>query len=959
MSIRRRFLGWDRPSLPAVVEALVESYSREGELHLGNVLVVFPGGRAARQFRELLEQPIINCVEFPDIVTVGALPEKLYQPQKPFANTITQQLAWAESLHLVPSDRVRIVTGELPDEQDVDGWLNLGRLFATQHTELARDCIHFGHVGHDVVSIGGREEQKRWEILREVQEAYLRTLDSLNLWDQQTARLVAIEKKECHSEQDIWLIGTVDLNRAHRQMLDLVAEVSDERVTAVIAAPEELAERFDNHGCLIPEQWEHAELDISQASTRLVDGPTDQANAVVEELAKLDQQYAADQIVIGLGQDSIVPYLRRRLKEEKIESRAAVELELGRTLPLRLLEAIAEYLHLPQTSQFTALVRHPDIFDWLQSQGIDTGWLDQLDNYISTHLPTRLQKWIGDDKKYHLAKDAFELVTDLLEELSGEPRPLLDWCEPIARLLVAVYGHREFRRDDPHDRIVLRSCEAVREVLDTFREIPELLMRGCSAAQALRTTVEMLERETIPPPPDPDAIEMLGWLELSLDDAPVHIVTSFNEGAIPESVSADLFLPNRLRQQLGLLDNARRYARDAYALCVLVNSRERLSLIIGRRDAQGNPLIPSRLLFAASEDDVVTQVNKFYNTEVADQPDLSSTSNIEEIEVPEGHEILSERQRIIIPRPLGKVTPPSRLSVTDFKRFINCPYLFYLSRVLKLEAINDVVQELQANQFGDLAHIVLEEFGISAIKHSDNAEKITEYLNDQLDTTANTLYGMTRLPAVSLQVEQLRERLKSFAELQASFVTDGWRIKLVEADTKGTAGATIELTDGRSMPISGRIDRIDQHAETGAWRIIDYKTSDSGKKPEQIHRKSTGRGEPKEWIDLQLPLYRTLAEPLGVCGEVEVGYIVLPSSSSGVTWQPGEWNTEELAEADDLSREVVRKILDGEFWDDNKPPDTCYEYSRICQEGAFDRDPTVWQQPPSLLDETEWEGSEQ
>ena len=49
---------------------------------------------------------------------------------------------------------------------------------------------------------------------------------------------------------------------------------------------------------------------------------------------------------------------------------------------------------------------------------------------------------------------------------------------------------------------------------------------------------------------------------MALDDSPATVVTSFNDGFVPSSVTADAFLPNRLRQSLGLLHNDRRLARE-------------------------------------------------------------------------------------------------------------------------------------------------------------------------------------------------------------------------------------------------------------------------------------------------------------------------------------------------------------------------------------------------------------
>src|SRR5690606_30715604 len=111
-----------------------------------------------------------------------------------------------------------------------------------------------------------------------------------------------------------------------------------------------------------------------------------------------------------------------------------------------------------------------------------------------------------------------------------------------------------------------------------------------SGAGYLRWLLAEIGREPIPPATDPHAVELLGWLELPWDDAPAMIVTGMNEGIVPSSLNSDLFLPNRLRQQLQLDDNDRRFARDAYALTLLAASRDRLTLIVGRVSAKNDPL---------------------------------------------------------------------------------------------------------------------------------------------------------------------------------------------------------------------------------------------------------------------------------------------------------------------------------------------------------------------------------
>ncbi|MCE9526974.1 MAG: hypothetical protein K8R36_13065, partial [Planctomycetales bacterium] len=262
MAVTRRFLDWNRPALVSAAEWLREKYRRKDEastrtLDLRGVIVVVPGGRAGRRLLELLVERAEGdgLVLFPPVITTeGKLPELLYTPKRPFASELTQLLAWASALRKTPPAVLGKVIHHPPPPEDFSRWLELADLVRRLHTELAADGLDFGHVAKGEKKQTGYHEKGRWESLRTIQEQYLRILDGLNQWDIQTARIVGIEKKEFQTERDIVLLGTVDLNRALRQILDQVAE----RVTALIHAPADWEDRFDEHGCLIPAAWKNA-----------------------------------------------------------------------------------------------------------------------------------------------------------------------------------------------------------------------------------------------------------------------------------------------------------------------------------------------------------------------------------------------------------------------------------------------------------------------------------------------------------------------------------------------------------------------------------------------------------------------------------------------------------------------------------------------------------------------------
>lgn len=927
MPITRKFFDWREPALPQVVHWLCTTRGRDGFVDLDDVLLVVPGRRAGRRFEELLLAQTNGRFAPPRIVTLGQLPEELYEPQKPFACDLTQRLAWAQALNDLPRSSVEVLLRNIPEPGDLDRWLALGTLLSRHHTELAADGLDFRHVAERGGELPGFDEQDRWTVLRAAQEKYLERLDQLGLWDQQTARLVAIERRECRTQRHILLLAAVDINRAPRQMLDQVAE----DVTALIHAPQELADRFDEHGCLRPEAWADEQVDLTSDRIRVVDGPAEQAAEAAHAIAEYDGAYRADQITIGVADESLIPHLRRQLRECGLATRPVVERPLRQTPPAVLLAAVADYLAHDRASDFAALVRHADVAAWLEAQQVPSGWLSELDQYIAESLQPRLGDWLGPLHQSAKLRQAFAAVRRWLAPLIGPPRPLGEWSLPIADALVAIYAPVEFDETSEAQRVTLAACRHLQQALDVQARVPSSLAATFTAAEAIHLALESVTGAAIPPPTDPQAIPLLGWLELPLDDAPAAVITSFNEGFVPSSLNSDLFLPNRLRSRLGVLDNARRYARDVYALCAVLHSREAVTLVVGRRTAEGDPLKPSRLLFAAEPEVIARRVLEFYG---AQHPGRSLPGGSPGARPPLPTSLTTSRSSpgFLVPRPLAAAAPIQALSVTAFRDYLACPYRFYLSRVLGLEAVDDVAEELSGLDFGNLLHHVLQDFGTSELITSSDAGTIREYLETQLQKQAVQRLGAARLPAVHLQIEQLRQRLRAFSQAQAENVELGWETHFIEVPDDNSGGV-FDLGDGRLIRLNGRIDRIDYHPDRDCWRILDYKTEARGRSPDEIHRQKG------EWVDLQLPLYRHMARPLGVVGRVELAFFLLPERSERTRLEIAAWTPVELEAADELARQTARRILDGVFW---PPADrTTWKYdgwSAICQSTAFDRE---------------------
>lgn len=975
MAVKRHFTGWKQPALPLVADYLIRRYASTDDLDLSKVILVFPARRAARRMLELLveraESRFPSLIP-PRMVTFLHFPELLYPQQKKMADQLTQLLVWMTAIRAVPPQQLHSAIATLPPETSLPSWINLCDSLRRQHDELAAEGLDFDDVFRILSRTELTEETERWKALRRIQSEYLMRMDALQLWDRQTARLIAVDQQECTTNHDIILVGTVDMNGIVRKMLD---QVSD-RVTALVCAPQSIADHFDQWGCLVADKWQDRVVHIPDETTLVTDTPQDQADAVVDHLATLNGINRADEIAVGVTDDSLVPVILQSLALAGVSGRWPIGSHLRASRPWRLLDAVASHLataddrQRPDFPSLTDLVRHSDVTAFieqqLQKQGVQaaTNWLAELDSYRADHLQPVPGRTLGHHPRTNIVECICASVTQLLSQLlpdrpftktklnlqeqnrtdspvhnsqfndTGVPdpntvhrglmvrRPLSDWATGTLRLLDLVYADYSTGGDDQRDESMIACINALNELNETLRQIPAEVIPACTAAQALPVLLMQIGDLNIASAPNNSAIDLMGWLELPLDDCPVVTVAGFNEGRVPESTNSDVFLPDTIRTKLGLTDNKRRYARDTWALESLLNCRQQVRLIAGRRDVQGNPLAPSRLWFAGNESDVPGRVLRFYQERKSGStlPDALPGD-------PPAKFSTSRQSAFVIPAP-QQTSQPTQIPVTHFRDYISCPYRYLLRREIGLTSIEDQPREMDGRLFGNLLHTVLSQFGTGATRHFSSVDLIEETLLNNLHQEALERFGNQLSATVAVQLQMASERLRAFAEWQARQVSDGWKIKFCERSLEYNVHDAL----GRPLTIVGRIDRIDRHSQSGEWRVLDYKTSERAQNPKSTHRKKG------DWIDLQLPLYRLLIREMGIDSNVQLGYVNLPGDLKYIGTSIADWTPEELNGAEEKAKQLAAQIVDLQI-DRLQPVNGMYQddLTRICQDSVIDR----------------------
>jgi ATP-dependent helicase/nuclease subunit B len=932
-----RFVDWRRLPLSATAEILQEEFAAAGRLDMNEVVLVLPTTRAGHRLMEILvDRTGSRGIRFrpPLITTIGSVPELLYSASKPLASRIQQQLAWTAAFSRVSPAKMEHLMRFAPERDDYSGWQGLANLVARWHRELAANDLDFSDLAEAIVDSGNSRELARWKGFAEVQRHYLDVLHEAGLWDQQTARHVAISRGDCRTDKHIILVGLVDLDVVFRKMVEQIRG----RVSVISFGDPEHRDWFDDLGCLRVEPWQHVVLPIRDEELLVAQGTTDMFRMVNRELRKLDGQYAREEISIVLGDVSEMPGLISSLNEAGVTAHDVGGTALGRTRPFILAEQLVHWLSSGTFASLATLARHPDMYDWLVQECGNDDWLTELDLYQNNRLPfffdaslshLRFEDTDRDGERlYQNLEKAVRALTDLVAPLAGiapagesSPdteddglRPVTQWAEPWRHVILTIFSRAIMDSERNADRRTLVACRALLDGLNELRKCQDLLREPVPAATAIQWVLDRGNSEFVVDPLEPEAMELGGWLDAPWEESKVTLVMKVNEGFVPSPDTSAMFIPDSIRQKLGLDDNRRRYARDAWSIGMVLHSREVKRLMVLRANDDGDPLLPGRLLFTGTAQALAGRTLRLFGPgETLPRMKKSAMS---------GRPV---KQQLVIPQPFPDHQSINSMRVTDFKVYLQCPYRYYLSRVLRLEPLADDAEELDAAQFGSLLHHIVENFGRSDARNSADAAEIEEWTVKYLDRVSLARYGREPVPAVTVQIAQARLRLQAFAAWQAEHRASGYQIFEVEREK---TSCKIDL-DGVPFELRGQIDRIDIDHDRRVIGVYDYKTGEKADSPRNYHQDKQGN-----WLDLQLPLYEFI---LGVFDlpknyQVEFGLICLARETGRTTLQLADWTRDELDAAHEAAREVMRKVRQGMFWPPSSDIDTWHEaYNGICQ----------------------------
>ena len=906
------FLGWSRPAVDTVCDFL-QSGARPGQpLDLEGTLVVVPTRQAGRR---LLDELVRRCGDAGAILSQRVVTPTLLAADAlclpEIAGGAELLTAWSETLSAAEEPLLIAAFGTAIAQRDPGLTLAL----ATRLQQVRRDLAEAACSCADAARLATAEPE-RWQALAQLEANCLARLAQAGLRDPCAAQIAWAARPQLPPDIRHVVIACVPdpsllLARAVDRLAGSIA------VEILVQAPPEEAAHFDTWGRPLPDHWSVRRIDIPNEDRNLLleADPAAQAARVVEILAAEPARFAVSDAAIGVPDRAIVPFLTDQLATHGIAAFDPQERPL-REHPL--CELVLRLLELRRAAPYRTvadLLRHPDVLAGLQQADpalAAAPLLTQLDEFQNRHLPSGLPDLLRPFERnprgttdtradFTLLGQALLRVAQWRERLTGERLPVA-----LRALLAEIYAGRALDPEHPADRLFAAAAEAIDRVL---RELEDTRLPPTSPETEDAILVARLHSQGCAPERSDERIDLEGWLELPWNRAPLLLVAGMNEGFVPDGRLADDFLPDSLRRALGLRDDRLRTARDAFLLQALLaargDGRGRVCLLCGKNSAEGDPLRPSRLLFRCDDAHLPQRAQHLFRPLPPSRPGAPATVGF-------------QLRPFALP-----VEEKTVLSVTRFKEYLRCPFRFHLRHRLQMAPLADDALAPDELDFGNLVHAALQDFARDRkLAQETDPEKLAAHLADLVRGTF-AVYGPRPSLAVQVARESAVQRLGRFAERQAGWARE-WEI--IASEERFTL-----RRNGRE--IVARIDRIDRHRRNGRLRVMDYKTLEKPKTPEDMHLGPCrpdaqgfarvelpgprGRLRRRAWQDLQLPLYR---EALHTAGRfdvtnLELGYCVLPRAVGETDFLPWTDYSDALHDSALVCADgVLAAIAAGVFW---------------------------------------------
>ncbi|MCO6161543.1 PD-(D/E)XK nuclease family protein [Flavobacterium sp. NRK F7] len=307
-------------------------------------------------------------------------------------------------------------------------------------------------------------------------------------------------------------------------------------------------------------------------------------------------------------------------------------------------------------------------------------------------------------------------------------------------------------------------------------------------------------------------LQIMGVLESRVLDFENIIITSVNEGKFPSGKSQNSFIPYDVKRELGLPTYKEKDAIYSYHFYHLLHRAKNIYLLYNS-DNEG--------IDAGEKSRFITQL------EIEKQPKHILSHKIYNAVLPEkAYNAVQVPKSDLLMERLQEIATEKGFSPSSLTSYIRNPIQFYFQRVLRINEMDEVEENIAVNTLGTIIHEVLEVLYYPYLNKYLSIKDIEEML---LKIDAITLEkfklvykeGEIKKGKNLLAFEVAKRNIYNFLQVEKNTVEAGEAVKIIALEEK------IEtLLEDERLPypikIAGNVDRIELRGNV--IRIIDYKT---------------------------------------------------------------------------------------------------------------------------------------
>jgi ATP-dependent helicase/nuclease subunit B len=894
---------WKKPLLPQLVDYLLQKSTTDTPLSLDHLLIIAPTRQSGRRLLEALTQ-IAHQHE------KGLLPPLILTPDAllrrscslPVASKSLVLTTWT---NVLMETKASIATPPPNIQISEDTWfLQIARQLERVQSQVGPYGLSFSQIAAKTNPTN--KDPERWQQLAELEHIFRERLKDMGKLCPQEARLLAAQHPTLPSNTRHILLASPSPSPLILQLMQ-AAQQQGISCTVLQYGPND-PQAWDEYGLPAPKFWHQQNLRLSDRYHFHVSyGPHELASTLYQQLRSLP----ADQpCAIGIPDPQLLPAIEQELTNKGIAAYNPSGQALHFSEAGRLLLAIQDFLRQSSFHATWNLLRHPAFFQViLRREGLSRGrthqhFLSEIDKLEENHLCHSMESLRdvleGHSRQFPCMQVALLHLEDW-QRMAKENHPE----QALEEVLLQFIGDRTLAPSIPEDRAYIAALQELSDILQQFREL-RTHFPDISQATFYSLLGSQLQEAIVYAERPANSIDLQGWLEMLWEPSPHLILAGMHNDVLPSHIRGDAFLPERLREFIGIETNLQRSGIDAYLLHSVLECRRetgQVEMLLARWGVDNQIIHPSPLLLHIKEEDVLLrQVRDLiqYQPPLPQQPQRTFPTPI----------------HLPVPEDTKKTIP-----ITAFKVWLDNPFDFLLQHRLHWKIRHHRKQAMNEADIGNLLHHTMEACIPTIHKEQLPHDKIVDLFETKARELLQKQYGNQPHFLLELQWENIKKRLYHCATIEEELIQEGWTILHIEQKLSFPL---------RDYTLHGRIDRIDYHSEKNLYRIIDYKTGSNSysfsKKivsrtaplllPEIEFTKNTkGKEEHHRWTDLQMPLYcHAVQHAFPAAENVNICIFSIPSALGKIELNPIDM-TPSMVQAALCCADAILKATDNNlFW---------------------------------------------